>query len=268
MPGYTALLNLKKGLKKMKNRQLFLLNREGRISLLSGISPVVFVSSLKEGNIQGLYGTYPDSKEIDQVKSELYILGEEGGRIGLGDKTFYIRFFLSLLVFLVIFYVLTYLVPDPIPLVDEIAIALTGSILFSFWHRKRVERGDRMVRERINIKGEIDKIEFNESPLLREVEFYLEALDAKSIEGISEIWLDSNLPFHVDDRGGLLPELTRGIEKKLGLKKLKRFKSVMNSVMGQKKQNNKNRQPVNLISNLTQDLPLAVLYWKLMDSLI
>ena len=250
----------------MKSKHIFLLNRDGRVSLLSGLSPLDFVNALREGRITGLYGTYPDIKEIEQVKGELYILGGEGGRIGLAEKTFYARFFLSLLVFLVIFYILVYLVPDPIPLVDEVAIGLTGAILFSFWHRRRMERGDRMVRERIDIKGEVNGIEFNESPLLKEIELYLESLDARNIDRLGETWLEGSVHFSSEDTSGLLPELIRGIEKKIKKSALKRFRTIMNSLT-LKESSKGNAQKILQLEKLLPDPSLAILYWKLIATL-
>lgn len=208
----------------MRTDHLFLLNRRGKTRLITGLTPRDLIAGLKEDRIIGFYGTYPATDEINSIRGELYILGEEGGKIVIGEKTFIKRFFLSLLVFLAIFYTLVYLIPDPIALVDEVAIGLGGAILFSLWHRRRAERGEAMARERINIKGDIDQIEFKESPLLKEIELYLEVLD----DTPPEKWAEKASPvFHADDPTGMIPDLLAGLERAAGRSMLRRFNLIM-----------------------------------------
>lgn len=244
------------------NKPVIIIKREGgETDVFTSLKPRDFIDALDKGEVSGLYGSYPDLQAVDQVKGKLYVLGEEGCRVLVGEKTFYIRFGLSLIVFLIIFYFLAYMIPDPIPLVDEIAVGLGASVLFSLWHRRRVERGNRMVQQRLNVKGDIDRVEFNESPLLKEIELYLESIESRSLSEIRKRWNGEELLFTKDDGQGLLPELMRGIEQRLGRGTLKRFGRLI------RRPGKENKAFDELLGRLTGDTALAVFYQKYRESL-
>ncbi|MDC7223491.1 MAG: hypothetical protein PQJ60_07090 [Spirochaetales bacterium] len=245
----------------MGSRRVLILSRAGGgINFFTPLSSREFVEALDINEVAGLFGTYPDMKQIEQVKGQLYVLGEEGCRILLGEKTFYLRFGLSLLVFLALFYLLSYVVPDPIPLVDELGLSLGAAILFSLWYRRRVERGDRMVQRRIDVKGSIDRIEFHESPLLKEMELYLETLEQRSLESIGEHWDREGLAFSVDDETGMTAEILKGIEQKLGRKFLSRIGRIVKRSKGK-------RESWVSLTKTDGDLTLALFYVKCRESL-
>jgi hypothetical protein len=237
------------------NRRVFILRRDsGNTEVLTPFTPLELVEALEKNEVSGFFGSYPEMKEIDQVKGKLYIMGEEGSRLRLGEKTFYSRFGLSLLVFLGLFYLFTYLIPDPIPMVDEISLSLGGSILFSIWYRRKVERGSQMVQRRIDVKGYIDRIEFHESSLLKEMELYLETVEQKIAEKkLDELWNQENLRFTAEDGTGMTSEILKGLEQKIGSRTLSLFRRRM-----KKKERN-----LSLFDKKSlEDLPLALFYYK------
>lgn len=226
------------------------------MDLFSALSPGDFVQALDGDEITGLFGSYPEMEQINQVKGKLYILGEEGARQQLADRTFYARFGLSVLIFLIVFYALSYLILDPIPLVDELAIATGCGVIFSLWYRKRTERGSRMVQKKIDVKGAVDRIEFRESLLLKEMELYLETLEHRSLIELSENWSRDRVRFTAEDEGGMTAEILKGIEAKLGRKALTRFSRAMG----------KGSAGLALAKTVS-DAPLAAFYHKCRESL-
>ncbi|MBN2628479.1 MAG: hypothetical protein JXA95_17565 [Spirochaetales bacterium] len=241
----------------MTKRVLILHREDGAMDVFTAQPPLDFVSSLEKEEIEGYFGTYPDMRGIDQVKGKLYILGEEGSRLQMGEKTFYVRFGLSTLVFLVLFYFFSYIVHDPVPLVDEVGLSLAGSILFSLWYRKRMERGTRMVQKKIDVKGNIDRIEFRESLFLKELELYLETLEQRPLEKIGESWSRESFRATADDDTGMMAEILKAIEVRLGRKGLNRFARLMG----------KGKVSPGVLRNVVNDVPLAMLYHKCRESL-
>ena len=244
----------------MSNPVLILHREKKNMDIFTRLTPREFVTALENGDVSGEFGTYPDMERINQIKGELYILGEEGSRVILGEKTFYVRFGLSVLIFLGLFYFLTYLVHDPIPLVDETAISLAGAILFSLWYRRKAERGNRMVQMKINVKGSIDRIEFTESRLLKEIEVYLETLEERPLEKILENWDREPLKLSAEDPKGMRTVILKGIESRLGRNNLARFRRYINRTKG-----SGGKKSTPSLQNL--DVPLAVFYHKCRESL-
>ena len=244
----------------MADRVLILHREKGDMDVFTRTPPREFVTAIEKNEVFGFFGNYPDMERINQVKGKLYILGEEGSRIHLGEKTFYIRFGLSVLIFLVLFYFLVYLVPDPIPIVDELAISLTGSILFSHWYRRRTEKGPRMVQMKMDVKGNIDRIEFKESQLLKQIELYLETLEERPLENVLDNWDREPLRLSGEDPTGMKAEILKGIETRLGRKNLARFRRLI-------KQDKGLRKKVSALLPPSFDLPLAIFYHKCRESL-
>ncbi len=240
----------------MSNRVLILHREGGEMDVFASLSPSDFVTALEENRVEGYFGAYPDMKQIEQVKGKLYVLGEEGSRLQLGERTFYLRFGLSVLVFLALFYFFSYVVHDPVPLVDEVALSLGGAFLFSLWHRRRLERGVRMVQKRIDVKGSIDRVEFRESLFLRELELFLETLEQRPLDKIRENWTREAYHPSAEDNTGMTAEILKSIEQRLGRRALARFGRLI-----------RRSGPSGIITKTVSDVPLALLYHKCRESL-
>lgn len=165
-----------------------MINREsGPVVLFNENDWSRFRESLVSGNSQGWYGSYPDENGRNRMKNQLYFLADKAGESLFHEKDFILRYLASLAVFLTAFFLLSYVLKDPVPLIDEIVLSLVGSVSFNFWWKQRRSHSLGCDKIKLDIRNEIDSIAFEESEILGKLELYLQNLDHQDLTQVQEI---------------------------------------------------------------------------------
>jgi hypothetical protein len=121
-------------------------------------------------SIRGFYGTEPDFEAFRLFKQSIHQNLREEIRQQSLSRTFIPRFLLSSLVFLIIFLFLSLAVRDPIPLIDEILIALAGASVVWVLKSRKIKRNNQEAEQELLIRDIIEKGFFTPREQLLELE--------------------------------------------------------------------------------------------------
>jgi hypothetical protein len=141
---------------------------------------------MESHTLEGLYGREPRVEAITQFRNELYRLIEDEVRDWIGESRFIPRFLISAGVFLLVYVGLSVAVRDPLPVVDEIAIALGAAIAAFLLRRRRDMRSDEALSRRMKLRSKVDGIVFSESEFVKQLEDLLHSEEGSSTEAIVE----------------------------------------------------------------------------------
>lgn len=87
------------------------------------------------------------------------------------------RLLLSAAAFLVVYFFLSYVVRDPIPMIDELLIASISSIVVFLLSAKRTRRSEVAMKKRVELKQEMEQIGWEINPQVEKVEELLKRFD-------------------------------------------------------------------------------------------
>ena len=141
---------------------------------------------MESHSLEGLYGREPRVEAITGFRNELYRLIEEEVRNWIGESRFIPRFLISAGVFLVVYVGLSLAVRDPLPVVDEIALALGAALAAFLLRRRRDMQSDAALSKRMKLRSKVDGIVFSESELVKRLENVLHEEEGASAESIAD----------------------------------------------------------------------------------
>jgi hypothetical protein len=141
---------------------------------------------LEESGIVGRYGAEPRVEALTSFRNELYANVDAAVSAWRADARFIPRFLLSTAVFLVSYFVFSFLVRDPIPIVDELIISSGASVLLYLFLKRRDPTSDPAARKRAALTAIVDAIRFTESPFVLKVEGILHGHEGEDLTGLAE----------------------------------------------------------------------------------
>ena len=131
-------------------------------------------------DIVGLYGNEPRVESLTMFRNDLYRLIENAVKSWISDIKFIPRFIISALAFLLIYLLTSFVIRDPLPLIDELALSLGGSIALYIILTKKDQNSEKASKKRLALRMAMDKIVFEEDEFIKEVEeilHYNESVD-------------------------------------------------------------------------------------------
>jgi hypothetical protein len=185
-------------------------------------SPEKLAAVLGSAPIQGRYGAEPRVEALTLFRNQLYRQVEAGVRSWLSEARFIPKFLISALVFLVTYFFLSFVVRDPLPVIDELAIGLGASIVVFFLLGRRYLASDEATKKRMALRTAVDRIVFQESPFVKQVERALHRQESGGIEtAIAQIIAPKQEELDELHREEAL-QFIRLLESHFNMKKLKR----------------------------------------------
>jgi len=141
-----------------------------------------------EQNTTGIYGGLPDIGDVNALKSVLYSLADRSVRKWVSDHFFTKNFLLSTLGFFVCYLFMTFVIRDPIPVLDELLFSsVTGTVLYRYL-LFRDGKSKAAMELRVMNKQQIDHIHLYPVKELEEVEEWIAAVEAsKNPEEIAKL---------------------------------------------------------------------------------
>ncbi|MCK5674967.1 MAG: hypothetical protein KAH95_16420 [Spirochaetales bacterium] len=155
-----------------KKLTIFHINRKDGSSLfLHPFSESDFLLKIDEGfDIVGLYGNEPRVESLTMFRNDLYRLIESAVKSWISDIKFIPRFILSAAAFLLIYLIASFVIRDPIPIIDELALSFGGGIAVFFILVKKDQNSEKSSKKRLSLRLAMDKIVFEEDEFVKEVE--------------------------------------------------------------------------------------------------
>ena len=146
---------------------------------------------LERNTVEGHYGNEPRVEALTLFRNELYRLVEQEVKAWVADAKFIPRFLISAGVFLVAYVFMAAVVRIPIPVVDELAIALGSSILTYILIGRKDMQSEAALKRRIALRTKVDAIVFTESAFVKNVEDQLIAKEGMKPDALVDEILSS-----------------------------------------------------------------------------
>jgi hypothetical protein len=149
-------------------------------------SPQKLLGALEAKEIHGRYGKEPRVETLTMLKNEFYRMVEIGVQRWVSEMRFTPKFLIAAGAFLVLYFFMSFVVRDPIPVIDEIAVSLGGAIVVYIIMGRRDMRSDMAARKRVALRTAVDRIRFEESRFAGRVEQLLQETEAGDLRQIAE----------------------------------------------------------------------------------
>jgi hypothetical protein len=131
------------------------------------------VELLEKNEIIGVYGKEPRVESLTLLRNDLYRLIEQAVRDWTAERKFIPRFLISTGFFLILYFIMSVVVPDPIPMVDELLIGAVGGVLLYAFLTKRASDSKAATELKVRLRTKVDEVVFNEDVFVKEAELYL-----------------------------------------------------------------------------------------------
>jgi hypothetical protein len=167
---------------------IFHINRKegGFLFLRPFLTPDKLVYNLENKRIIGHYGTEPRAESLTYLKKSFYLLIEEYVRTWLSDIRFIPKFLLAALAFIVVYFFMSVVVPDHIPVFDELLLALIAAFIVYYLIGKRDLKSQIAEKKRLKLRDVVDHITFYESNFVKRLEKNLHKNEEATLEDITE----------------------------------------------------------------------------------
>ncbi|QEN07489.1 hypothetical protein EXM22_05610 [Oceanispirochaeta crateris] len=171
------------------------------------------IENLSEENIELAYGESVTDQDLDLIKTELKIDIENAVNRWINDSRFFVHLLMSTGVFLVSYYFLSYVVRDPIPLVDEIVLSLLMAGLSWYRLKNQQYKTDKVIHKKIEMEQYLSDIPYVKNDFIVQVELYLEKLSSMGIEEQKSLFDSGAVPVFFTSSKKDLIKLLRLLEK-------------------------------------------------------
>lgn len=192
--------------------------------------------TLRERSVVGRFGTEPRVEVLTMFRSELYRSVDTAVKRWLAEKRFIPRFLISAGVFVIAMFLMAYAFRGglPIPIIDELAISLALSIGVYFAIGKKEQASDAATKKRVSLKTAIDRITFEQSPLLLRVEEMLQRYEASSTEElVPEILASKDEPIDEKDQAEA-KSFVRLLEEQFNFARLRKAEKMLKNFMSER----------------------------------
>ena len=190
-------------------------------------SPDKLVSVLRKCGIRGRYGREPRVESLTLFRNDLYRMIEGAVKSWVMEVRFIPRFIMSAAVFLFAYLFFALVIPDPIPIVDEILIGAGLAIVTYFLLGRRDQRSNLALRSRVELRTAVDRIVFEQDPFVKEVEEALQQSESESREKvIRQMFDDPSGRFNVADEDDVRQMLSY-LEKRFGTKDYRKHEKLI-----------------------------------------
>jgi hypothetical protein len=171
---------------------------------------------LEKYELLGLYGREPRVESLTMFRNELYRIIEDEVRGWVSEARFIPRFLMSAGIFVVAYFFLSFVVRDPLPLVDELAVSLGAGIVGYLLLGRRYMRSEGALKKRIALREKVDGVRFVESEFVAEIERALHDTEATSTEGLIRAIEAGEVPALSDPESDEAKEFLQYLETKFG----------------------------------------------------
>jgi len=185
-------------------------------------TPDKLASLLKKFQLRGKYGKEPRVESLTLFRNDLYRMIEAAVKSWVMEVRFIPRFIMSAVVFLLAYLFLSFVIRDPLPMVDEIVIGGGLAVAAYFLLGRRDQRSNLALKARVELRTAVDRIVFIEDPFVREVEEALQRNESESRERVIRQMLDNpSGRFNVADENDVRQMLAY-LEKRFSTKDYKK----------------------------------------------
>jgi len=144
--------------------------------------PEKIVEMLESAPLEGRYGREPRVEALTSFRDELYRQIENGVRRWLADARFIPKFLIAALLFVVTYFFFSFVVRDPLPVIDEVVLGVAAAVAYFILQGRRDLASKRAVKKRLDLRQLVDRVMFRESDFIKQVEAALHGIETESGE--------------------------------------------------------------------------------------
>ncbi|MBN2509974.1 MAG: hypothetical protein JXB03_06845 [Spirochaetales bacterium] len=179
------------------------------------------LSKLPHADVQGVYGRDPRVETITLIRTVLYRKIESAVQNWLKEKRFLRKFLVSSVVFLAVYLGMSVFMRDPLPMIDELLIALAASVGLYVYLAKKEQNSEPAVRKRVQLRGKLDAVHFSRHAAVDSIEVFIKEHSQKTRDEILE-YIASGEGIQNGDNDEVACALTEYARRQLAGRKLKR----------------------------------------------
>lgn len=218
------------------------------------------LSCLEHNKLEGRYGKEPRVESLTLFRNELYRMIENAVRNWVSDLRFIPKFLISTGVFLVMYFLLSYVIRDPIPVIDEIALSLAGGIITYFLIGRKDMSSDRAMKKRVGLRTGVDQIQFRESDFIKKVEATLFKNESERIEEVIRFIIKPQQQELSAPERDEATQFLRVLESRFNFKKLKKEERILKKYVEDVEKNRGYLSLKKLAESKNLDFPLYAVY--------
>ncbi len=141
-------------------------------------------SALEQTVVVGRYGGDPSVESLSAFRAEVYRLIDLAVKRWLADSRFIPKFLIAAATFLVAYFFFSYVVHDPVPILNAVLAIALATVAFILLGR-RDARSDAAAKKRSALVEIADKIPFTESDFVKKAEKVLHTNESRAAEEIA-----------------------------------------------------------------------------------
>ncbi|MBF9017677.1 MULTISPECIES: hypothetical protein [unclassified Oceanispirochaeta] len=157
-------------------KDIFFLKWKDHTLYLSEHEDKNFIDALEEEDIRVCYGSGLNEEDNSFIKTEMKAGIETAVNNWINDSRFIIHLLMAAGVFLVSFYFLSYVIRDPLPMVDEIVLSLLLAALAWYRLKNQEYQSEKVIHKKVELEQELSSITMEQMEYLKQIELYLEKL--------------------------------------------------------------------------------------------
>ncbi len=217
------------------------------------------VNQLEKSTVAGRYGMEPRVEALTMFRNELYRLIEVGVKNWLSDVRFIPKFLMSALAFIVVYFFTSFVIRDPLPVIDEVAIGLAVSVAVFLLLGRRDMSSKAASKKRLDLRVIVDRIVFRESDFVKQVETALHKHETGSVEEVIGQIVEPVRQVLGEDYREEAAQFIRALESRFNFKKLQREEKLLKRIM-KSSPRELNRSFSRLVESKKFDFPLYAVY--------
>ena len=197
----------------MKNRNIYFLHwNNNRCFIANPPAKAALIDFLENEDIKGYYGSSPSAEDMQNFQANWKVKIDLAIRAWFNDSKFILHFILATGIFLLSFYFLSYVIRDPLPLVDEIVLSFLLALLG--WHRLANQdvQSEKALLKKQELTDYLNRIPFESVEFLKQVELYLEKIGSMSGVEKSDFIREGSVPLFFNSYSQEMMDFRKALE--------------------------------------------------------
>lgn len=211
-------------------------------------------------SIEGRYGKEPRVESLTLLRNQLYRLVEAKVKEWIQDTKFIPRFIIAAGAFLVAYFFTTFVIRDPIPIIDETVVSAITALIVYYWLSRRDQSSEKASEKRLELRRKVDGIIFTESAFIKEFEEILHANESVDFETLVNSMLTSEKSFMTETASEEAQSLLGYLEKMFSGKTYRKQSKILAKLSGSPHREKAVDHIVKWASNNKVDLSLFAVY--------
>ncbi|MDC7232115.1 MAG: hypothetical protein PQJ58_02695 [Spirochaetales bacterium] len=157
-------------------KTIYYLKWKDQSALFSDLDHQSLISALDEEDLRICYGSSLTEEDKNSINIEMKTAVETAVNRWINDSRFLIHLLMAAGVFLVSYYFLSYVIRDPLPVIDEIILSILLGALAWYRLKNQEHQSERAINRKLELGQFLSAMPMEQTELLEQIELHLENL--------------------------------------------------------------------------------------------